>query len=216
MFISRLIAVTLLATLAACAREPSADEAQAAARNEWVIESKVVFLEADRKTPRAAPPVSTVRLWMPFVVGDMYGAPNAGELAPVELKPDYTFTLDLNKVHTRLRKSLQPTAFSQVWMVIEPAQARIARLSPFVLQADGIAPVGSPDWIDTATGRRLMLLYVDRPSRIRGEINYQGRNLRFDIQAPAEGYLWMEQPDESGDFRAVSRPANLVLGVLPD
>ncbi len=37
---------------------------------------------------------------------------------------------------------LIPTEFSQKWMIIEPAAARIARLSPFVLPADDIVPVG--------------------------------------------------------------------------
>ena len=123
----------------------------------------------------------SLRLWVPYVVGDLYGAPNAGELAPVTFKPDMSFVLDLNRSHRELAKALIPTEFSQKWMTIEPATARIARLSPFVLPADGIVPVGVAEWLDADTGTKLMLVYLDRPARLRGEIVHEGRNLRFDI-----------------------------------
>jgi hypothetical protein len=55
-------------------------------------------------------------------------------------KPDLSFVLDLNKSHENLAKALIPTEFSQKWMIIEPASARIARLSPFVLPAMASCP----------------------------------------------------------------------------
>ena len=85
-------------------------------------------------------------------------------------------------------------------MIIEPAAARIARLSPFVLPADGIAPVGVAEWLDADTGTKLMLVYLDRPARLRGEIVHRGRNLRFDIEAKEAGYLWIQQPEGSGVY----------------
>jgi hypothetical protein len=61
-----------------------------------------------------------------------------------------------------------------------------------------------------------MLIYVDRPARIRGEIVYEGRDLRFDMTATEAGYLWIEQPQGSGEYRAVPRPARLLLAVMPN
>jgi hypothetical protein len=153
---------------------------------------------------------------MPYVVGDIYGSPNAGELLPVTLRPDLSFKLNLNLGHRKLDRALVPTELSQKWMAIEPAAARIARLSPFVLPAEGIAPLGICEWLDADTGKRLMLIYVDRPARIRGEIVYEGRNLRFDMTAAEAGYLWIEQPQGSGEYRAVPRPAHLLLAVMPN
>ena len=67
----------LLATLSGCGRgEPP----PAPPRADWVLESRVAFFEADGKTPREAPK-ENLRLWVPYVVGDLYGAPNAGEVA---------------------------------------------------------------------------------------------------------------------------------------
>jgi len=167
------------------------------------------------KTPRATPK-EDLRLWVPYVVGDLYGAPNAGELAPVTLKPDMSFSLDLNKSHEKLALALVPTEFSQKWMKIEPASARIARLSPFVMPGDGIVPVGTCEWLDVDTHDKLMLVYLDRPARIRGEIVYEGRSLRFDIESKEAGYIWIRQPEGSGEYRLAPWPGRVILAVMPN
>lgn len=184
-------------------------------RAHLIIQSHVTFVEADGKTLREAPK-EPLRLWMPFVVGDFYGAPNAGELVPAELRPDMSFSLNLNATLPLIARTLVPTEFSQKWMAIEPAAARIARLSPFVLPTEGIVPVGMTEWLDEETGAKLMLIYVDRPARVRGDIVYEGRRLQFDIEAKEAGYLWIQQPEGSGTFRAASRPAKVVLAVMPN
>ncbi|HEV7609612.1 MAG TPA: hypothetical protein VGO61_19920 [Steroidobacteraceae bacterium] len=208
-----LFAVLLGAVLGSCGGGPK-EETQPQ-RADWIIRSHVTFLEADGKTLRAAPK-EPLRLWMPYVVGDIYGAPNAGEVVPATFEPDLSFSLDLNQAIPKLAKALVPTAFSQHWMAIEPAQARIARLSPFVLPAEGIAPVGMSEWLDADTGAKLMLIYVDRPARVRGDIVYEGRSLRFDIVAAEAGYLWIRQPEGSGVFQAAAPPAKVALAVMPN
>jgi len=207
----RVAAVAAFLSLSACT---APEEPVAPVREDWVLKSHVAFLAADGKTPREAP-AESLRLWVPYVVGDLYGAPNAGELAPVTFNPDLSFVLDLNKSHENLAKALIPTEFSQAWMIIEPAAARIARLSPFVLPADGIAPVGVCEWLDADTGAKLMLVYLDRPARIRGEIVHEGRNLRFDIEAKEAGYLWIQQPEGSGVYRKATWPGRVILAVMP-
>ena len=206
------VALALLTTALVSCGTP--EEPVAPQKSEWIIESHVAFLEADAKTVRSLPN-EPLRLWMPFVVGDIYGSPNAGELVAVTLKPDMSFSVNLNDAIAGLEKSLVPTEFSQHWMAIEPANARIARLSPFVMPEDGIAPVGMTEWLDEATGTKLMLIYVDRPSHVRGEIVYDGRNLRFDIEAKQAGFLWIRQPEGSGTYQAAPRPVQVVLAVMP-
>ena len=208
---ARIAAVAMLC-LSACS---APEEPAAPVREDWVLKSHVAFLAADGKTPREAP-AERLRLWVPYVVGDLYGAPNAGELAPVTFKPDLSFVLDLNRSHENLAKVLIPTEFSQKWMIIEPATARIARLSPFVLPADGIVPVGVAEWLDADTGTKLLLVYLDRPARLRGEIVHEGRNLQFDITAAEAGYMWIQQPEGSGIFRKATWPGRVVLAVMPN
>ena len=119
----------------ACPRVRRPKSRSAPAREDWVLKSHVAFLEADGKTPRDAP-TESLRLWVPYVVGDLYGAPNAGELAPVTFKPDLSFVLDLNKSHENLAKVLIPTEFSQKWMIIEPADGA-CRAVVAIRAADG-------------------------------------------------------------------------------
>ena len=208
----RAAVLVLSAAIAGCG--PRSENAEPP-HTDWVISSRVGFFAADGKTARPAPK-ERLRLWVPYVVGDIYGAPNAGELTPVVLKSDLTFTIDLNLRYMRLADALVPTEFSQKWMTIEPAAARVARVSPFVLPQEGIVPLGMSEWLDVDTGVRLLLIYLDRPARIRGEIVHQGRNLRFDIEAREAGYVWVLQPADSGVYRAVPRPSHLTLAVMPN
>jgi hypothetical protein len=208
----RVAVVLLSAALGSCG---TPEEEGSAERARLIIHSHLTFVAADGKTLREAPK-EPLRLWMPFVVGDFYGAPNEGELVPVELRPDMSFSMNLNATLPTITKALVPTAFSQKWMAIEPAAARVARLSPFVLPAEGIVPVGMTEWLDETTGAKLMLIYVDRPARVRGDIIYEGRRLQFDIEAKEAGYLWIQQPEGSGTFRAAPRPARVVLAVMPN
>ena len=203
-----LVATLLSVTFAGCARKPPPEVPG------LIVESHVVFYAADGKTRRAAPK-TPLRLWMPHVVGDIYGSPNEGEVTQVTLKPDLTFTLNLNGAGETLTKGLVPTQFSQKWMAIEPAAARVARVLPFVMPADSIGPVGISEWLDEESGAKLMLIYVDRAARIRGDIVYENRRLQFDIEAKEAGYLWIRQPDGNGTFRTAPWPKKVALAVFP-
>lgn len=204
------LAIVAFALLAGCERgqEHHAD---------WVIRSQVVFLSADRRTEREPPAAGAFRLWFPYVTGDLYGAPTTGSFYNVALQPDRSFALDLNIAHAKVLKSLHRTAFSVRGLSIAPAEARFARLLPFVMQADGIEPLGQAEWIDADTKRPLMLLYVDRKARISGRYPGTGHALVYDIEAGMTGYIWVEEREGAGTIVwARSRPSRVVLGVMAD
>jgi hypothetical protein len=188
------------------------------ARPDWVIRSRLVFLTADLSAVRPAPPFKSYRVWFPFVIGDFYGPPGTGDFVGASLHPDGTFEVDLNRSLRDLLISLEPTHFSLSFMRIAPADARIARLAPATLQANGIDRIGRTDWVDMDSRERLMLVYVDRPARITGHTVAHGTPIVCDLRFPAAGYAWIRvrTSEEHGiSYSVVSRPKHLALAVTP-
>lgn len=188
------------------------------ARPDWVIHSRLVFLTADLRTERPPPPFKSFRLWFPFVIGRFYGAPGTGDFVGASVHPDGTLEVDLNRSLPDLLASLEPTHFSLSFLKIEPADARIARLAPATLQADGIDPIGTTDWVDMDSRERLMLVYVDRPARITGRTIARGTPISCDLRFLAAGYAWVriqESPERGISYSVVPRPKHLVLAVTP-
>jgi hypothetical protein len=183
---------------------------------DWIIKSQVVFMSPDLRKERKAPAAEKMRLWFPYVSGDFYGPPTTGSFYNVTLQPDRTFELDLNQPHGNVVKSLSRTAFSMRSLAINPPEARIARLLPYVMQADGIEPLGESQWIDADTKRRLMLVYFDRKARIAGSHEGPQRTLIYDIWTEAPGYIWVTETDSGRTTEfARSSPKNVLLAVMP-
>jgi hypothetical protein len=172
-------------------------------RAEWVLHSKVVF-----EGPSLA--ANEFRLWFPYVIGDFYGAPDTVDFIQPTLQADGTVDVDLNQGHEQLLAALEPAEFTVSYMKIEPAQARIARLTPMAMQADGIEQVGTTEWIDADSKQRLLLLYADQPCRIYGG--------PYDIRIASAGYVWVgEIPGSDGKptYEAIAQPARLALAITP-
>lgn len=205
-----LLSVLTLLTLAGCDKvDPD--------RPEWVIHSQLVFLSEDFSSPREALPAAQFRLLFPFIAGDIYGPPTTGDFFNSPLDAHYRFEINLNRAHKSLLASLEPTEFSLSYLHIEPGQARVARLAPTILQADGIEQVGRTEWFDPDSGRALLLLYLDRPATISGRTVVSGRPLRYAIQVTAPGYVWVgRQSNTDEDVYAVTpKPVRLLLAVTP-
>jgi hypothetical protein len=207
---SRLLSVLTLLTLAGCDKaDPD--------RPEWVLHSQLVFLSEDFSSPREPLPAGQFRLFFPYIAGDIYGSPTTGDFFNSPLDADYRFEINLNRAHQSLLASLEPTELGLSYLHIEPAEARVARLAPAILQADGIEPLGRTDWFDPDSGRALLLLYLDRPATISGRTVVRGRPLRYAIQVAAPGYVWVgRQSNADEDVYAVTpKPARLLLAVTP-
>ena len=158
---------------------------------EWVIQSRLTFTAEDQRTPSAPLPLDSFRLSFSYISGDLYGPPTTADFIHPAIRPDYTFEMDLNRTHGDLLRSLQPTEFTQEYLKIEPADARIARLAPQALQCDGIEQIATVDWVDARSNERVMLVYVDRPLRITGALRRGDHTIQYNIRAGAAGYIWV-------------------------
>jgi len=130
---------------------------------------------------------------------------------------DYRFEIDLNRSHRALLASLEPTDFSVSYLHIEPPDARVARLAPMMLQADGIEQIARLDWFDPDSKRELLLLYLDRPATLSGRHAGRGRPLRYSIQVSSPGYVWVGRQSNADEdvYIATPRPARLLLAARP-
>ena len=199
--------------LAACGRS----QPQWPRHPEWVFDTKLVFLSEDLVSAPPAPPLTQFPIVFPYISGDLYGVPTTGDLLNPTLRSDYHLHLDLNQAQDGLAKSLEETDFSLSYLHIVPSDARIARLAPMVLQAQGIEQIGRTDWVDELTRRRLLLVYFDRPATIKGSTTALGKPLRYEVRAERAGYVWIspETGSQGVTYRAVQWPAEVILAVTP-
>jgi hypothetical protein len=207
------LSALLPAVLVACGPQP--DEPR---HSDWVFRAKLAFLSEDLTEQRPALPPGQFRLVFPYIAGDLYGAPTTGDfIHPIPAAGD-SFEIDLNRGQQALLSSLEPTEFSLSYLQIMPREARIARLTPMALQADGIEQIGHTDWVDPGSKKRLLLVYVDRPASITGQTTVGGHSVRYQLRAESAGYIWIEcLTDSEGDiYRVVPKPAQLILAITPD
>lgn len=207
-----LLVIVAAAGLAGCsAGEPEPHQG-------WVLHSRIQFFSSDLRVPQDPPPRNTFRLFFPFIAGDLYGPATTGDFIHPVINADYTFEIDFGRVQQDLTRSLQPTEFSLEYLKIEPPDARIARLAPLALQADGIEQVATTDWIDAKTRERLMLVYFDRPARITGVLVRSDYTIRYNVRATAPGYVWVarRQTDDGEQmYTEVEKPESVILALTP-
>jgi hypothetical protein len=181
-----------------------------------VLHSRVQFFAADLQVARDPLPRNSFRLFFPYIAGDLYGPATTGDFIHPVINPDLSFDIDLTRAQPDLNRSLQPTEFSLDYLKIEPPDARLARLAPLALQPDGIEQVAVADWIDAATHERLMLVYMDRPSRITGALVHDGYTIRYNVRAAAAGYIWIaRRKTEDGEqmYTEVEKPESVILAL---
>jgi hypothetical protein len=195
------IALTaLLAALSDCSRGPH--------HPDWVIRSSIELA--------GPPPPGGYRLVFPYIVGDLYGSPNTGDFVRPASRAPGSFVLDLNRTQQALEGELERARFSLPFLHITPTATRLARLAPAALQRDGIETVGTAQWLDAASRRPLMLVYVDRPARLAGSFSRAGETVGYDIRVAKPGYVWigsLQVGQHDTLYTAVPPPRRLILTI---
>jgi hypothetical protein len=206
------VVIAAASTLAGCG------QGESEGHRGWVLHSQIKFLSADLQGTRDPLPRNAFRLFFPYIAGDLYGPATTGDFIHPVINADLTFEIDFGRAQQDLNRSLQPTEFSLDYLKIDPPDARIARLAPLALQPDGIEQVAATDWIDAVTHERLMLVYVDRPSRITGALVRDDYTIRYNVRAPTAGYIWIarRQTDDGEQmYTEVEKPESVVLALTP-
>jgi hypothetical protein len=212
------VARLLFVVVAAASLLAGCGQSSTESHHGWVLHSQIKFLGPDLAVAREPLPRNAFRLFFPYIAGDLYGPATTGDFIHPTLNADLSFEIDFSRVQKDLNRSLQPTEFSLSYLKIEPANARIARLAPLALQPDGIEQVAVTDWINAETHERLMLVYVDRPSRITGAFVRDDSTIRYNVRAAAPGYIWIARrrtDDGEQMYTEVEKPESVALALTP-
>ena len=208
----------LFVVIAAAGVLAGCGQSESESHHGWVLHSQIRFLSSDLQVACEPLPRGTFRLFFPYIAGDLYGPATTGDFIHPVINADLTFDIDFSRIQQDLDRSLQPTEFSLDYLKVEPSDTRIARLAPLALQPDGIEQVAVTDWINGVTHERLMLVYVDRPSRITGAVVHNDYTIRYNVRAAAPGYVWIARRrmnDGEQMYVEVEIPENVVLALTP-
>lgn len=187
------------------------------AASPWHLTARIEFVEADYKTPRAAPRPSSIYMAFPFIGGDLYGEATTDDALRVPFTGSGPVRIDLSSVTQAARAAARPARIASRVPAV-PAELRMARVATFAMDTHTQRRAGHTAWIDAADRRNLVLAYFDRRGRITGSFTDAGHTYRFNITPDEPGFAWLERhkvTEQVSELRNAEPPVDLVLRVAP-
>jgi hypothetical protein len=144
-----------------------------------------------------------VALAFPMVGGAIFGVPGDTAIFVSELDQSLHLYVDLTESKDMIDRTILPLSdeWQQSGLNIEPQDARIGRLGTFAYSLEDGQQIGAGGFIDTTTRRNLILLYVDRPCRLTGELSMDNRTYRHELEFAEKGFHWIVVEETSRSSR---------------
>ena len=150
-----------------------------------------------------------VVLFFPDMPGELFGTPMKRKIFVVEVLKNMTFTLDLREGRNKVDNhavSLKSNRSSK-GLKVDPPETRLSRIATFPHDARTRKALGGGGFIDPNSRESLILVYVDRPSHISGEVEFPGLAALFDIRFDAPGFHWIRfKSIGQGRYKLMSYP----------
>ena len=144
-----------------------------------------------------------VALAFPMVVGGIFGVAGDKAIFASELDQSLRINIDLTEREDEVNRTILP--LSDEWresgLHIEPQDTRIGRLGTFAYSLEDGRQIGAGGFIDPATRRNLILLYVDRACRLTGELSMENRTYRHELEFAEQGFHWIVVEETSRSSR---------------
>jgi hypothetical protein len=176
-----------LCMLGACS-EPS----QKPAPGEQLIAFEIV-IHPLRHPESTEQQVHPIRLWLAPVVGSVTGRLDGAAIYDTRVQSSVPFAVSLTKIEKGLATYAKRMDSSA--LAFDPSGTRMARLAVISASLDQ-PPIDY--WTvlrDKASGRRRVLVYVDRECSLRGTLDGRPVNLQFT----RPGLHWLEYPEPKDD-----------------
>lgn len=140
-----------------------------------------------------------VVLLFPYISGAIFGATSAATIYITAVDENLNFSLDLVDKIKQVDKVSAPLIeeWTALGLVAEPKQARITRIGTFPYSYATQAMIGSGGFINTSSRNNMILVYVDRPCTIKGEIDLADKHYSHDLIFSGKGFHWIELVERS-------------------
>lgn len=158
------------------------------------IDSSVEYVGPDNSRLNESYYPDDVVLMFPTIPGGIFGSPSSDMAFMVKVEKDLGFTLRLDEKAENIesRSSTLTQEWQKAGIVVEPAETRISRLGTFPYSYASRKMIGGGGFINTQSRNLYILVYVDRKSSIRGEIQLDEERCLHELDFPGKGFYWIE------------------------
>ncbi len=158
-----------------------------------------------------------VILLFPYISGGIFGSPQSDPLFAIKLNTQHqTFTLDLISKLEELNQNAKPLNdnWRTLGMNIVPAETHIARIGTFPFSSTGDS-IGGGGFIDPSDRQSAILVYVDRPCQITGDMQLDAEEYTHNIALPSAGFHWLKIIETSPDnyYLQYVEPRNMLFSI---
>ena len=185
----------LLCMLVACSEPPRKPDT---AEQLLAVEIVIHPLGHPESTQRQVHPI---RFWMGPIVGSVTGRPNGNAIYDARVQSSVAFAVSLTKIESGLAAYARRMDSSA--LALNPGETRMARLAVISATLDQPPTEFWTVLRDKASGRRRVLIYVDRACSLRGTLD--GRPV--DLQLTHPGLHWLEYPEPDDDVSVKLAPS---------
>lgn len=158
------------------------------------IDSSVEYVGPDNIRLLEAQYPKDVVLMFPYVSGAIFGSTSDTPIYITEVDEQLNFSLNLYEKIKEIDKVSMP--LTEEWTAIglqaEPKQTRITRIATFPYSYATQSMIGAGGFINPLSRNTMILLYVDRSCKIRGEIELDGRHYSHNLSFAGRGFHWVE------------------------
>jgi hypothetical protein len=154
--------------------------------------------------------IRSIRLWMGPVVGSVNGMLSGDSIYDTRMQNSVRFAVSLTKIESGLAAHAKRMDSNS--LTLNPGETRMARLAVTSASLDQPPTDYWTELRDKASGRDLVLIYVDRACTLRGTLAKRPLNL----QLTRPGLHWLEYPEPGSDasVKLVDAPQVVVADLL--
>lgn len=178
----------------------------------------VRIIDSDRNPVPESPTPREVTLYFPFIGGAWFAEAREASGIRKRARVGDRLRFDLSALRARVDEMARPWPEGRGTSSVRvtPPDARVVHVGVAGAHDDGTAFADHTLFMDAATKERLLLIYADRPCRLRGDGSVESRTVAYEVDLPVAGFHWVrvtERATERGRLTVVPSAIDAILGL---